>query len=384
MDQKKALFFLLITLVLFPLYAQQAKDVVLIVDTSSAMFSYYNDVGSYLSGSFFTENLNLGDTLHIISYNNKPRLEIARRILGQGDMEAVSARIWLLYPLFPGPDPFAALNYAVTYVHSIPGGRSKNVFIVSGDDLSAQINAYAARFGAHTDISFIRASYNMSRNAIQHVSASGTNITQGRTGPDSGVLSRPIAETGNMAITTPDMVSAAPAGSPVNTPGKELTDANDVKNEINLPVTVELSEKNAVSSFGDFSFALPLLTAGGILFLLILILAAPKIFLPGIKNFHTSLNKAMADKRTVSGKLQNSRSATVSIKTAITKTIAAKSAAIKPVMAKPNSGTKISVNSPVVKRSGNSSKSLIAFLKILFSKKPRIKNNFPVMRVPAS
>jgi len=146
-----------------PLTAQEAKDVVLVVDTSASMFAYYNEVNTYLTGPFLAENLRSGDTLHIISYGSRPRFEIARRVSGQGDIETVSGRIWLLYPLEVNSDPGGALSYAEQYARSIPGGRAKKVFVVSDDDNTESLSSAAADRlrPTGTELFFIRASRNI-------------------------------------------------------------------------------------------------------------------------------------------------------------------------------------------------------------------------------
>jgi len=163
MKAKKFVFCLLILAASFSLAAQEAKDVVLVVDTSASMFSYYNEVNTYLTGPFLADNVRSGDTLHIISYGSRPRFEIARRVSGQGDIETVSGRIWLLYPLEVNSDPGGALNYAEQYARSIPGGRSKKVFVISDDDNAESLStAAAARLKpSGTDLFFIRASRNI-------------------------------------------------------------------------------------------------------------------------------------------------------------------------------------------------------------------------------
>jgi len=165
MKAKKFVFWLLILSIFaaHSLAAQEAKDVVLVVDTSASMFSYYNEVSTFLTGPFLAENLGLGDTLHIISYASRPRFEIARRVSGQGDIETVSGRIWLLYPLEANSDPGGALNYAEQYARSLPGGRGKKVFVVSDDDAAEALSASAADRlkPSGTDLIFIRASRNI-------------------------------------------------------------------------------------------------------------------------------------------------------------------------------------------------------------------------------
>jgi hypothetical protein len=164
MSVKRIVFFLLTLSGCFHLSAQEAKDVVLVVDTSAGMFSYYNEVNTYLTGPFLAENLKIGDTLHIISFASKPRFEIARRLLGKGDIETVSSRIWLLYPLENNTGSAdTSLNYAEQYVRFIPGGRGKKVFVVSDNEGVGRLTeAVAGRLKPNgIDVIFIRASDRM-------------------------------------------------------------------------------------------------------------------------------------------------------------------------------------------------------------------------------
>jgi hypothetical protein len=164
MSIKRIVFFLLTLLGCFSLSAQEAKDVILVVDTSAGMFSYYNEVNTYLTGPFLAENLKIGDTLHIISFASKPRFEIARRLFGRGDIETVSGRIWLLYPLENNTNSAdSSLSYAEQYARSIPGGREKKVFVVSNDEGVGRLTeAVAGRLKPNgIDVIFIRASERM-------------------------------------------------------------------------------------------------------------------------------------------------------------------------------------------------------------------------------
>jgi hypothetical protein len=160
MKAKKLLAALFISLWAFSITAQEraqgARDIVLVVDSSAAMGPYYNQVGAYLSGPFLAENLRVNDTLHLISFGAKARLEIVRRVVEQGDIETIAGRIWLLYPMEPVSDPGAALGYAEQYVKSVPGGRTKKIFLITSGDAEAQTKASASRMPAGADLSFIR------------------------------------------------------------------------------------------------------------------------------------------------------------------------------------------------------------------------------------
>ncbi|MDR2144547.1 MAG: hypothetical protein LBP29_09280 [Treponema sp.] len=131
------------------LSAQNApKDIIVLVDTSSSMSSFYANVTDYLTGPFLEENLNLGDTFHLISFSGKPRFEIARRIIDLGDVQTINGRIFLLYPLEPVSDIAAAISYGEKYTTIIPSGRQKRIFIIGDSelkDVEGLVNAAGAR-----------------------------------------------------------------------------------------------------------------------------------------------------------------------------------------------------------------------------------------------
>jgi hypothetical protein len=109
-------------------------DMVVLLDISSSMSEFYQEVSTYITGSLLQEFLGLGDTFHLISFSDKPQLEISRRIEGQGDLEVIIGRMLLLYPLDTYSDISGALAYTEGYVSSIPGQRPKNMLLISDGD----------------------------------------------------------------------------------------------------------------------------------------------------------------------------------------------------------------------------------------------------------
>ncbi|MDR0403565.1 MAG: VWA domain-containing protein, partial [Treponema sp.] len=110
------------------LSAQNApKDLVVLVDTSASMSSFYTNLTNYLTGPFLEENLNLGDTFHLISFSGKPRFEIARRVIDLGDVQTINGRIFLLYPLEPVSDISSAISYGERYITILPQSREKRI-----------------------------------------------------------------------------------------------------------------------------------------------------------------------------------------------------------------------------------------------------------------
>ena len=308
----KKVFYLIFVLIVFPLYAQQAKDVVLVVDTYAGMFSYYEEVGNYLSGQFFAEKLRTGDTLHIISYGTRPRLEIVRRILGQGDIETASARIWLLYPLSPASDSAAALSYAEYYIRTIAGDRPKEVFIVSINEIGSLVDAAAARMPPNTQLTFIRAGSRM-----------GTGLAAPGTAPldsTAGIspVSPPVAvippaaqingasaqpgtitdpgsvpgDQGSSAVSDPDTTQPAPAAPLDASTAMPDGTVSDPAVREPVPVTSAAGTASSLEGIMSSSYFIPVLIGAGILLLLLLLFIILRI-----RNLHSSPNKTMADFR---------------------------------------------------------------------------------------
>ncbi|MDR3174567.1 MAG: hypothetical protein LBU19_09985, partial [Treponema sp.] len=105
-------------------------DLILLLDTSASMSGYYREINSYLSGAFLRDNLRLGDTFHLIVFSDKPRMEIARRVEGRGDLETIIGRMLLMYPLDPPPDLPAALSFAESYALDLESRRQKKIVLL--------------------------------------------------------------------------------------------------------------------------------------------------------------------------------------------------------------------------------------------------------------
>ncbi|MDR1143009.1 MAG: VWA domain-containing protein [Spirochaetaceae bacterium] len=289
---------------------------VLVVDTSASMSSYYNEVGTYLTGPFLAENVARNDTLHIISFGSKPRFELARRILEQGDIETVSGRIWLLYPLEPASDSAGALSYAEQYVKSsIPGGRPKKVFLISDDNLENLVQASVPRFRAGgAELIFIKAASRIASggNGRENPGAGNRGGTPrenpapgtggGTRAPETGETPAVPPETG---VRNPAAENVPPAGGPApetDSPetgappagnsgpvigGETGNGSNDGVSVTDNPVSPP--PYNESGNAGITALPLPLLIAG----LALLVILALVIFMKA-RSLHASPNKVMA------------------------------------------------------------------------------------------
>jgi hypothetical protein len=73
------------------------------------------------------EFLRKGDTFHLISFSETPRIELSRRIEGEGDYRTIIGRLLLLYPLTEGSSLENAAAYAERFVAELPPARQKKV-----------------------------------------------------------------------------------------------------------------------------------------------------------------------------------------------------------------------------------------------------------------
>ncbi|MCL2319062.1 MAG: VWA domain-containing protein, partial [Treponema sp.] len=211
---KKAVFLLILVLGIVtgvfcqtPGSANQSgpMDLVVVLDTSASMSNYYQGTSDYLIGPFLKEFLRIGDTFHLISFAETPKVEISRLIEGVGDVEAVIGRLLLMYPLAAQSDVAGAMNYAEKYSSSLPGSRHKKIILITdGDAPGTQTlvtTASAVLKSQGADLQYIK------------VPVTGTGPSSGRPAGTAPVKTAPAAQT---AQSTPKTQTSQP-GTTVQT-----------------------------------------------------------------------------------------------------------------------------------------------------------------------
>ena len=141
---------MLVLCAFFGVYGQSTPmDVVLILDTSSGMSSSYENVNNYITGSFLSEFLRVGDTFHLITYSGSPKLDIARRITSLGDVETIIGRMLIQYPVESGNNIGSAISFAEQYIASLPSRPKKIVLVgVGGTDANSLVSAARQRLSS--------------------------------------------------------------------------------------------------------------------------------------------------------------------------------------------------------------------------------------------
>jgi Mg-chelatase subunit ChlD len=121
---------LLLALFAMPLAAANL-DLVVMVDTSTSMFPYFDDLIHYLVQDLLKERLHTGDSFHLLSFSSTPEEELSVEIGSQQDVEKAFGRILLLQPLGRYTDLIAALRFLYRYVRELPETNPKTVLLLT-------------------------------------------------------------------------------------------------------------------------------------------------------------------------------------------------------------------------------------------------------------
>ncbi len=114
-----------------PPLAAADLDLVVMVDTSTSMFPYFDELMNYLIQDLMTAKLHDGDTFHLLSFASTPEEELS---LDMGSDEAARkafGRLLLLQPLGRYTDLIAALLYLDRYVRGLPEINPKTILILT-------------------------------------------------------------------------------------------------------------------------------------------------------------------------------------------------------------------------------------------------------------
>jgi hypothetical protein len=106
-------------------------DFVVMVDTSTSMFPYFDDLIHYLIQDLLKEKLHPGDSFHLLSFSGAPEEELTTEITSEQDVEKAFGRILLLQPLGRYTDLIAALRFLYRYVRELPETNPKTILLLT-------------------------------------------------------------------------------------------------------------------------------------------------------------------------------------------------------------------------------------------------------------
>jgi len=237
---KKSVFFVLflfVTIIFAHGQNSSPIDLVLLLDTSSTMSSSYENVNNYITGSFLNEFLRVGDTFHLIAFSSNPRLDVARRISGVGDVETIIGRMLLQYPVENGSNISSALTFAEQYITTLPSRPKKIVLVSTGaSDTNNLVTASKQRLNSkNATLDFIQvtpgspisnapksgrpaaANVTSSTTTTIRPAGSGTGATSAVT-PSASAAPQTGAAAGTNATGAAASGTTQPAGTPARTP----------------------------------------------------------------------------------------------------------------------------------------------------------------------
>jgi hypothetical protein len=130
----------------------EPEDIVVLFDMNRGeSLAYFEQTRDYVSGGFLKEFVRKGDTFHLISFGDTPKIELSRRIEGEGDYRTIIGRLLLLYPLAPSSSLENALSYAEAFVGELPAGRNKKVVLFTAQSGTPLLGP-GARFNGNTQV----------------------------------------------------------------------------------------------------------------------------------------------------------------------------------------------------------------------------------------
>ncbi len=106
-------------------------DLVVMVDTSTSMFPFFDDLIHYLLQDLLKDRLHAGDTFHLLSFDSTPQEELSVDIGNSRDVEKAFGRILLLQPLGRYTDLIAALQFLYRYVRELPETNPKTILLLT-------------------------------------------------------------------------------------------------------------------------------------------------------------------------------------------------------------------------------------------------------------
>jgi hypothetical protein len=222
-------------------------DLILLLNTSASMSISYNYVSEYITGSFLSEYLRLGDTFHLIAFSDNPRLDAARRVSDVGDVETIIGRMLLQYPIENGSNLTAALNFTEQYIKSLPLRPKKIVVVsISASDTDNLVSAARQRFNSvNATLDFVQVSPGQTLTNLplsqrggtvssQSPAQPGTASASGTTSASGAVSTSGAVPSSGAASVSSGTASSSGATSTSGTTSVFSSDATSVSSEINL------------------------------------------------------------------------------------------------------------------------------------------------------
>lgn len=141
----KLLFILCFFSFFFSETSLQASDVVVVLDTSGSLLSYYDDINDKILVEICTNYVKKGDVFHLISFNTSPYLEISQIVDSELSFSNIVSKFLFSYPLAKASDILLTLDFLKSYLRSLPRLHEKIVIFIS-DGLFTCSDEYSNKY----------------------------------------------------------------------------------------------------------------------------------------------------------------------------------------------------------------------------------------------
>ena len=128
---KKSLIITVMFLITIQFIVSEQIDNIVLLDTSESMFPYYSGTIDYLIRDIIEQQLEEGDTFHLLSFNDYPEYEISRTIKTEKEIEEILNRILLLQPIGKYTDLISAFSYLYEYTEELQLNTIKRILILT-------------------------------------------------------------------------------------------------------------------------------------------------------------------------------------------------------------------------------------------------------------
>jgi len=128
---KKSILILLFSIIITNWLVSEQIDNIVLLDTSVSMVPYYSGTVNYLINDIVKQQLQIGDTFHLLSFNDSPEYEISRTIKGESEIIDILNRILLLQPVGKYTDLITAFAYLYEYTDKLRLNSIKNIIILT-------------------------------------------------------------------------------------------------------------------------------------------------------------------------------------------------------------------------------------------------------------
>lgn len=128
---KKSFIIIVLFLIFIQFTVSEQIDNIILLDTSESMFPYFSGTIDILLEEIVKEQLESGDTFHLLSFNDYPEYEISRTIRNEMEIKDIFNRILLLQPIGKYTDLISAFSFLYEYTNKLQLNSIKRIIILT-------------------------------------------------------------------------------------------------------------------------------------------------------------------------------------------------------------------------------------------------------------